>query len=537
MSVKRAWVYYLLVVLMLSADWVWAQDPPQTTVGLLLKRSGSFEGYTLFSPDISTYAYLVDHAGCLVNRWKGSSFPGMMTYLLEDGHLLRASRLGTAFVSGGAGGRIEEFDWDGTLLWQFDYSNAQHRQHHDTIQLPNGNRVILAWELRTMAEAIAAGRNPALVGAGGLWPDHLVEVEPDGLTGGTIVWEWHSWDHLIQDFDPLKENYGVVSDHPELVDLNFSQSRSGDLLHCNGISYNPERDEIVISVHRFSEIWVIDHSTTTGEAAGHTGGRRGKGGDLLYRWGNPRAYGAGTEGDRQLWSQHNANWISPGLPGEGNILVFNNGLGRPGGNASSVVEIAPPVDGNGNYELLAGSAFGPAAPRLVYEASPPTDFYASFISSAQRQPNGNTLICDGPKGRFFEVTEAWEKVWEYLNPVGSSGPVPQGGFVARNTTFRAYRYAPDYPGLAGRALTPQGPVELAPSYVFKLEDLRRRGVGLVLRWASQPDVTYLVEHAVRPGGEWLGIGTVKAIGTSTTFVDEESARVTEETGLYRVSLF
>jgi hypothetical protein len=233
-----------------------------------------------------------------------------------------------------------------------------------------------------------------------------------------------------------------------------------DWLHANGIDYNPELDQIVLSLRQFSELWVIDHSTTTAEAAGHSGGNSGKGGDLLYRWGNPQAYGAGDASDQKLFVQHDAQWIEPGLPGEGNILVFNNGDGRPEGNYSSVDEIVPPADSSGNYSLTSGQAYGPVEPTWTYVAPNPTDFFSLFISGAQRLPNGNTLIDDGMHGTLFEVTSEGTIVWKYVNPVTSAGPLAQGDPVAGNFVFRAYRYAPDFPGLEGMDLTPGGAIEI-----------------------------------------------------------------------------
>ena len=86
-------------------------------------------------------------------------------------------------------------------------------------------------------------------------------------------------------------------------------------MHTNAVAYNAELDQIMLSIHAFSEVWIIDHGTTTEEAASHSGGKRGKGGDLLYRWGNPRAYRTGTNVDQRLFAQHNAHWIPEGLPG------------------------------------------------------------------------------------------------------------------------------------------------------------------------------------------------------------------------------
>ena len=441
----------------------------QRTVGLFQNDTNkAFNGYTLFAPLRSMTTYLINNDGRLVHSWQSNFTPGNSVYLLENGHLLRSGDVNNrTFTSGGQGGRVQEFDWDGNLLWDFEYASNQYLQHHDIEPLPNGNVLLIAWELKTSSEAIAAGRNPALVSSRGLWPDKIIEVKPSGLNGGEIVWEWHTWDHLIQDFDSSKPNYGVVADHPELIDLNFAANNNPDWHHVNSVDYNPQLDQIILSVHNnFNEIWIIDHSTTTAEAASHSGGKYGKGGDLLYRWGNPRAYKMGTTADQKLFGQHDAQWIAPGLPGAGNILIFNNGTNR---RYSSVDEIVPPVDANGNYSRAGGSVFGPAAAIWSYVAPNPADFYAFNISGAQRLPNGNTLICDGPHGIFFEVTSAKEMVWKYINPVVASGPMTQGDPIPsgqggqENNVFRAPRYAPDYAGLAGKDLTPGDPIEKYPT--------------------------------------------------------------------------
>jgi hypothetical protein len=204
-------------------------------------------------------------------------------------------------------------------------------------------------------------------------------------------------------------------------------------MHSNAVSYNAEFDQVMLSVLEFSEIWIIDHSTTTAEAAGHSGGRQGKGGDLLYRWGNPRAYRAGTTKDQRLFGQHNAHWIPKGLPGEGHVLVFNNGRRRIGGAYSSVDELVLPVDADGRYAHKPGEAFGPDQPIWSYAAPKRADFYAEFISGAHRLPNGNTFICSGPNGTIFEVTPEKDVVWKYVNPA-RPGP-PTGGRLPQPVEF------------------------------------------------------------------------------------------------------
>ncbi len=427
------------------------------TVGVFTNEPGAYDGYTLFATVRYGTTYLIDNEGRQVHTWQSGN--GMTTYLMDDGSIMRAVFLGgnPRFDQSGGTGRVERIDWDGTLVWEFNYSTEDYRLHHDIEVLPNGNVLMFAWEHKTSSEAIAAGRNPSRLPDGELWPEHIIEVEPTGASGGNIVWEWHVWDHLIQDFDATKDNFGVVADHPELIDINFG-SAGEDWQHANGIDYNADLDQIIFSLRSFNEFWVIDHSTTTAEAAGHTGGNAGKGGDILYRWGNPQAYDRGTAADRKLFLQHDAQWIEPGLPGAGNILIFNNGNGRPGGDASSVDEIVPPVDAFGNYLLSPGDAYGP--PALTWTYIGPPVFYAAFVSGAVRLPNGNTLIADGPQGIVFEVTPAGHTVWRYVNPVSNTGPLQQGATPTNTGIFRAYRYPATHPGLAGRNLAPGEPIEI-----------------------------------------------------------------------------
>jgi hypothetical protein len=265
-------ISFIIFAVLLCAIPGAAQD---RTMGMLINEDDAFVGYTLFSPMSYHVSYLIDNDGLLINSWDSPYRPAMTAYMLENGHLLRTGKhaLNPEFgIAGGAGGYLEEMTWDGTVVWDFFYSDSLYLPHHDIEPLPNGNVLMIVWEYKTAAEAIAEGRNPNTISQGKLWVDHLIEVEPDSQSGGNIVWEWHFWDHLIQDLDPTKANYGVVEDHPELLDINFAYHPRPDWNHLNSVDYNPDLDQILISAHHQSEIYIIDHSTTTQEAAGHSGG-------------------------------------------------------------------------------------------------------------------------------------------------------------------------------------------------------------------------------------------------------------------------
>ncbi|HPA16767.1 MAG TPA: SUMF1/EgtB/PvdO family nonheme iron enzyme [Verrucomicrobiae bacterium] len=442
---------------------------PGQTVGLFLNTQKAFNGYTLFAPKHNTVIYLMDNAGRAVHSWKSQYEPGQSVYLEPNGNLLHCCfTKNKGFTSGGEGGRLEEFDWDGNLIWEFDYSSDTYLSHHDVAPMPNGNILFLVVEKKSYEECIEAGFNPQMLRDRQLFPDSVIEVQPTRSKGGKIVWQWRAWDHLLQNNDRSKPNYGEPSEHPERIDVDCNgRAVPAFWNHMNSISYNPKLDQIMLSVRGCNEIWVLDHSTTTKEAGGHSGGKHGKGGDLIYRWGNPAAYGRGTATDKQLVQQHDAQWIPDGYPGAGHITIFNNGYDR---GYSSVEEIEPPTDSNGRYIIRSGKAYGPEKPVWHYEAKNREDFFSSEISGAHRLPNGNTLICAGVIGNLFEVTAAGETVWQYVNPMVRGGILAQGEVPGKdvrghlwNAVFKVHRYAPDYPGLVGRNLSRGDVIELPAS--------------------------------------------------------------------------
>jgi hypothetical protein len=456
----------------------------------------AYKGYTLINTMNSEKSHLIDMEGRIVHTWETNCKPALMPYLLDNGNLLRPGAAPKGAVTApGFGGRVQELSWDGKLLWDYTFESKNQHPHHDITRLPNGNILMIISDRKSAKDAIIAGRRPEMV-RDLLNADAIIEVRPTGPATGEVVWEWHVWDHLVQEHDKSKENFGKVSDEPGRVDLNYTQglfgmgrkplkkdeldklkdlgylggpdgkalpaAMSGDWTHFNCVAYNADLDQIMISVHSFSEFWIIDHSTTRSEAAGRTGGKYRKGGDLLYRWGNPQAYRSGTNADQRLFHQHNAHWIPKGLPGAGNILVFNNGLRRTDGSYSSVDEIVLPQNKDGTYDRKPGQPFGPSKAEWSYTAPKKTDFYAAFISGAQRLPNGNTLICSGTNATVFEITPEKEVVWKFVNPTKGLGGVLGGMFGGANLAgglFRSYRFGVDHPALKGRDLTPGKRIE------------------------------------------------------------------------------
>jgi hypothetical protein len=435
----------------------------QKVAGPLIIEPDIAPGYTLFAPLNSYNTYLIDNCGRIINTWQSQFYPGNTAYLLPNGNLLRTRRLTNEVINGGGGGGgLELFDWDSNLIWTFELNNDLLRLHHDVAYLPNGNILMIAWELHSEAEALEAGRDPALIPSDGvIWSEQIIEVKPVPPASSEIVWKWSLWDHLVQDFDSSKEGFGVVSDHPELVDINYVSQTIPDWIHANSLDYNEALDQIIISSPFFNEFWVIDHSTTTAQAATHEGGVSNKGGDLLYRWGNPLTYKRGMSADQKLFGQHDAHWIHDGEHA-GKVILFNN---NKGSNFSSVEIIDLPFNTDLNYDF--DGTYGPAEPDFVYTDVPKEQLFSQIMAGAQALPNGNLLICSSRQGIFFEVTPANEKVWLYKSPVTTNGIVnrdfPETDADFKNDlNFRVVKYSEDYPAFTGRDVRPKEPIEGEP---------------------------------------------------------------------------
>lgn len=356
--------------------------------------------YTLYSVQNSTKAYLIDTNSTTFHQWNfaTNAKTGYSSYLLPGGVIIRSvAKTGNSFNGGGMTGQIQKVDWDNNVLWNFVYSTAQYCMHHDICPMPNGNVLLISYELKTAAQATQAGSSQSIT----MWPDKIVEIQPTGATTGNVVWEWHVWDHLCQNVNPAKDNYVTsIVQHPELLNINYNTQK--DWMHMNGIDYNETLDQIVFSAHNLNELYVIDHSTTTEEAAGHTGGNSGKGGDFLYRWGNPAAYQA--SGTTVFHVVHDAHWIPEGSINENLIVAFNNnGISN---NQSCVDFIIPPYDGF-NYEHTSGSAYQPSTFTLRHSCNG----HSNNESNSQQLPNGNMLVCIAQSGLIYETNPAGTTIW------------------------------------------------------------------------------------------------------------------------------
>lgn len=373
-------------------------------------------GYvTLIAPGNSTTATLIDTNSAVVKQWTGlSGQTGYSSYMMPGGDLWRTVKASTSFSGGGICGRVQKVSWTGTILFDYQINTTEECSHHDICPLANGNVLVIVYEKKTAAEVQAAGATVNAV----RWSEAIYELQPTGVNTADIVWEWHLWDHLVQNIDPNKANYqSSIVNHPELLNINY-QNTMTDWVHMNGIDYNAGLDQIVVSSHFLNELWVIDHSTTTAQAATHTGGAGGKGGDFLYRWGNPAAYSA--TGTNVFHVVHDAHWVPDDCPRAGWLGGFNNqGVSN---NVSAVDLFQPPLSG-GNYTITPGQAYLPA----TYGYRHTANGYSSNMGNSQQLPNGNMLICLATASKVYEINANGTQLWTYTG----SGSIPQAWRYSR----------------------------------------------------------------------------------------------------------
>lgn len=433
------------IILVLICFFTGVKSYAQTaTIGLHLKDETVTDGYTLFTPESNHNVYLINNCGQKVNEWVFSEKPGSTCYLLDNGNLLRAGK-----------DSLEIRDWDSKLIWSYAMNNNGLLQHHDIEPLPNGNILCVLTDRYTDAEITSVGRDPATTDSS-FKLDKIIELQPVGTNDADIVWEWKFIDHFIQDIDNTKTNFGVIEDHPELIDLNFNNNFSSDYTHVNAIDYNSELDQIILTARHLSEIYIIDHSTTTLEASGHSGGNFDSGGDLLWRWGNPQVYQQGGIQDQKLFLPHDAKWVDSGYLDEGKITVFNND-GDGTSTFSSIHLINPEIiDDSYNKE---GDKFYPIDSEWSWSGSLLGEIvYQGKKSGTHSLPNGNFIICEFSLGKISEINKNGDHLWTYINPSGRE-IFNQFDIPVANGLFRAEKYPSNYIGFSDKDLTPKGIIE------------------------------------------------------------------------------
>lgn len=485
---KRTLLLWTMWVLSASA-YERLQGPTEL---LFCDKTKALPGYTLFG--VGNRTWLLDLDGRVVHTWPVGTNP----HLLDNGHIVDASKDDPSGFQG-----FKEVDWDGHTVWEYTEKRANYAPHHDWVRIFNKQlhaptTLYIANKSITDGQAMAAGADPTKGPYRDGQMDAIVEVDLQGQ----VVWEWWFFDHVVQDVDPAKPHFvgagKTIADWPGRINLNLpGKPLRRDWLHCNSLDYNPKSGHLVINSVQ-GELYVIDHDGTfvAGDPQGGIARAAGAAGDFLYRFGDPARYGQGeaprvlenwdaaSSGHKQMGGSHDASWIPQGLPGAGNLMVFNNGQylyqRTPG---SSVLEINPFLDAAGidtgeyvnppdaGYRRESYDKDTQNSPRQVsrqivwsYRATNSHGLFSHIGSSGQRLPNGNTFICSDTEGHFFEVTAKGELAWEYINPVTRAGPVKLLGDVLpmTNSAFRAYRYAAGHPAFHGRELTPTGSItELA----------------------------------------------------------------------------
>jgi len=406
----------------------------QEVIGLIQNSQEAYNGYTLINPLRSSSTYLIDNCGNNIYEWQSTN-KALDAKLLRDGGLIRTIMAPSdSILFGGTTGGIEILDPSSNQIWEILINSDSSVLHHDIEILPNGNILAIVAELIDSVDLVNAGS----ISKSKRLSETIIEINRESQE---IVWQWSALDHIIQDAYPLLPNYGEIATHPEKIDINYNVDEDNvDWLHINSIDYNADLDQIMIGSPHFNELWIIDHSTSTFEASTNSGGNSNKGGDLLYRWGNPFAYKRGLESDQKFLFQHDCRWVEKGLPDEGKIMIFNNGEQR----LYSSVDIIDPYMESNNYILSHTFTYLPNNLNVVYSDS--ANFFSKRVSSAYQLENGNIFICAGWEGRIFEVeTLSNSVVWDYQIPFafgvdGNSSIMSQGDSAGSRRIFQSTKY-------------------------------------------------------------------------------------------------
>jgi hypothetical protein len=433
----------------LAAIVVWAAPSVFPTGTTIYQPAKAWSGYTVLSPLGGNAAIVIDMNGNVVKRWEGyNSSAGGPVRVLPGGNVIAAT--------GANAGKQESLalvarDFEGKDLWRFDHNEQitnpagattwALRQHHDWQRedFPAGyySPVLTpaaspGAAVKTLVLTHTTHSRPSVAGEALLEDDRIIELSPDGK----VTWEWVVSDHIDElHFD---------KDAREAIHRANEGRAPFDWFHMNSATYVGPNHWYDEGDKRFAPENVIISSRASSIVA--IVARDGK---IVWQIGPD--YGATPElrALRQVIGQHNAHIIPKGLPGAGNLLVFDNGGASAYGRPTATALKGQDIYVRPTSRVL---EIDPVTLKLVWSYTAPT-FFATNISGAQRLPNGNTLITEGPDGRIFEVDKDSAIVWEYVYPLYTAG---RGR--PTNSVYRAYRvpygWIPQIPKPVERAVTP-----------------------------------------------------------------------------------
>ncbi|HVF10423.1 MAG TPA: aryl-sulfate sulfotransferase, partial [Abditibacteriaceae bacterium] len=434
------------VILIISVASAFAWPIVHPTGATLYDPSQADNGYTLFTPlgkkpkTGSSTVFLINMHGAVVHRWKVPLF-AVSASLLPNGNLLfvgesekkTPGRPGIGqFWIGGAAGLIRELTWGGKTVFEYEDVNM----HHDVLKLPNGHYLYLAWERvpKALQAKVRGGIKGSEFPGLTMFNDYIVEVDAQGR----VVWRWHANDHLDPDIDIIGPIY-----------------KRQEWCHANSIGVL-QNGNILLTSRSLDALMVIDKAT----------------GKIIFRWGNASYLDKKSgrleyrSGSNVMGGPHGAQEIPSGYPGAGHLLCYDNGLYT---YRSRVVEIDV------------------ATRQLVWQSASAglgRERFSWFSGNGQRLSNGNTLICDGANGSFYQETSQHKMVWEYISPYMTL-PVMQGA------VFKAHHYEPGYcPQL--KALPPAGGTAIVPPGNARLKILpEQTNANSKLNIEQQPDLVPL----------------------------------------------
>ena len=352
--------------------------------------SKAYNGYVLYSPHMQRNVWLIDMRGQFVHTWRLPRPLRFSGTLLPNGNMVCGGMVpeGPGYALPGSGGEVLELDWDSNVVWKYE---DPYINSHEIARMKNGHTLIC--HMRHIPLDLAAKIKGGVPGSERDTVDGVMwgDVLQEISPDGKVVWECPVYELL----------------DPE-IDIMCPLCPRNCWTYINSNVVLPDGN-ILVSLRFINTIAIIDKKKR----------------EIKWRWGSG-----------ELGHQHNATMLD-----NGNILVFDNGLHRSGsgvgiGSYSRVLEINPKTN----------------KIEWEYKDKCPTRFHTCINGSAERLPNGNTLICESTKGRLFEVTHNKEIVWEFFNPFHVDYKRTNAGWI--NIVFRAIRYSPEYEGLKGRCLDP-----------------------------------------------------------------------------------